>query len=368
MKIHVIKTPEYEFEEYLKVCEFLQSFQGPMEFISTEYEFDKNEFYFLRYELYPEHSFKYPSNDSALPFDSSRGAPLSWREMFSLCENYREKEEIQSNDFVILLTKRKNGMNWFSAFDQKNNAFVHTAEWELYTKDVSPKYPIAYEVVANTLQTLMNVDLNTIPNEYIHQPFKACMNDLCQNKKEIIIKLSNARICPECLDRIKSQHVSNEMLKQAQAIFKGIQSEFDFKVDTKPIAPSKISISEKADIFLDDYNIVLNMPELWKTLYIFFLQHPEGVLLVNLVDFSDNLKSIYRVCRPNATENFVNSKIDNLVYAQGGAFNQVRGRLNNKIIELLKEPRYKNYIIDGRRSMPYSINIPRELVDIDIRF
>jgi len=364
MKIHVIKTPEYEFEEYLKVCEFLQSFQGPMEFISTEYEFDKNEFYFLKYELYPDHPFKYPSNDSALPFDPNRGAPLSWREMFSLCENYREKEEIQSNDFVILLTKRKNGMNWFSSFDQKNNAFVHAAEWENYTKDVSPKYPIAYEVVANTLQTLMNVDLNTIPNEYIHQPFKACMNDFCQNKQEIIIKLSNSRICPECLDRIKSQHVSNEMLAQVQAIFKGIQSEFDFKVDTKPIAPSKISISEKADIYLVDYDIPLNMPELWKTLYIFFLQHPEGVLLVNLVDFSDNLKSIYRVCRPNATENFVNSTIGNLVFAQGGSFNQIRGRLNTKIMDLLKEPRYKNYIIDGGRSMPYSINIPRELVDI----
>ena len=364
MKVHLIKTPEYTSEEYTKVCEFLQSFQGPMDFISTDYEFDKKDFYFLRYELYPEHSFKYPSNDSALPFDPSRGAPLSWREMFSLCENYRVKEEIQSNDFVILLTKRKNGMNWFSSFDQRNNAFVHTAEWEYFVTDVSAKYPIAYEVVANIVRTFMNLDLENIPNQYIHEPFKACMNDFCQNKKEIIIKLSNSRICPDCLDRIKSQHVSNEMLEQVQAIFKGIQSEFDFKVEKKPLTPSKISISDNGIIYLVDYDIVLNMPELWKTLFIFFLKHPEGVLAVNIGNYAEELKDIYKKCRPKAKNEMVNAAISNLVHHDGASFNQTRSKLNKMIKDLLKEPRCNFYTIDGAKNNPYLVTIERDLVDI----
>ena len=364
MKIHLIKTPEYALEEYSKVCEFLQSFQGPMEFISTEYEFDEKDFYFLRYELYPHHPFKYPANDKALPYDPNRGTPLSFKELFSLCDFYRNEEKISSTDFVILLTNRKNGMNWFSAFDQKNNVFVHTAEWELYTNDVSPKYPIAYEVVANTIQTLMNLDVTTIPNEYIHQPFKACMNDFCQNKKEIIIKLSNSRICPECLARIKSQLVSNEMLKQVQAIFKGIQSEFDFRVEETPLAPSKISISDDGIIYLNDYDIVLNMPELSKTLLIFFLRHPEGLSAVDIRGFEDELKEIYRVCRPNAREEIVISTISNLVHYSGTSFNQTKSRVNRIIKELLKEPRSQYYLIDGGRNNRYSINIPRDLVDI----
>lgn len=364
MKIHLIKTPEYEYDDYLQVCEFLQSFQGPMEFISTEYEFDKKDYYFLRYELYPDHPFKYPSNDSAIPFDPSRGAPLSWREMFSLCEKYREKEEVLSNDFVILLTKRKNGMNWFSSFDQKNNAFVHTAEWEHFVNDISPKYPVAYEVVANIIRTCMNLDLENIPNQYIHEPFKACMNDFCQNKQEIIIKLSNSRICPECLARIKSQYVSNEMLAQVQSIFKGIQSEFDFKVEDTPLAPSKISISDDGIIYLNDYDIVLNMPELSKTLLIFFLRHPEGLSAVDIRGFEDELKDIYRVCRPNAREEIVISTISNLVHYSGTSFNQTKSRVNRIIKDLLKEPRSQYYLIDGGRNNRYSINIPRDLVDI----
>jgi hypothetical protein len=50
-KIHLIRTPDYEVEEYQKVCELLQSFQGPMEFISTEYQFDEHQFDFLNVDF-----------------------------------------------------------------------------------------------------------------------------------------------------------------------------------------------------------------------------------------------------------------------------------------------------------------------------
>ncbi len=366
MKIHLIKTPEYDYDEYLQVSEFLQSFQGPMEFISTEYEFDKKDFYFLRYELYPEHPFKYPANDKALPYDPDRGTPLSFKELFSLCEYYRQLERISSTDFVILLTNRKNGMNWFSAFDQKNNVFVHTAEWELYTRDVSPKYPVAYEVVANTIQTLMNLDVTTIPNEFIHQPFKACMNDFCQNKQEIIIKLSNARICPGCIDRIRSQNVSDDMLAQVQAIFKGIQSEFDFKVEEKPLSPSKVVVHANGDIELLDYGINLNLPSSWKALYIFFLKHPEGMLFSDLEKNKDELKNLYKICRPRVKDAMLNSTITNLVDADGASFRSAKSRLNTKIQDLLKNPRASFYIIDGIQYNKFSINAAsiNKLVDI----
>lgn len=366
MKIHLIKTPEYALEEYSKVCELLQSYQGPMEFISTEYEFDKNEFYFLKYELYPQHPFKYAAIDKALPYDPNRGTPLSFKELFSLCEYYRGKEDISSNDFVILLTNRKNGMNWFSAFDQKNNVFVHTAEWELYTNDVSPKYPVAYEVVANTIQTLMNLDVTTIPNEFIHQPFKACMNDFCQNKKEIIIKLSNSRICPECLARIKSQNISNELLKQVQAIFKGIQSEFDFRVEDTPLTPSKVLINSTCDIELIEYGINLNLPSLWKSLFIFFLRHPEGMFVPDLEKHVPELISIYKKCRPNVREEMAEGVINNLVEAD--YFRSIKSKLNSRIQDLLKDPRASFYIIDGMQYNKFSIYVASRDNLVDIRW
>ena len=82
------------------------------------------------------------------------------------------------------------------------------------------------------------------------------------------------------------------------------------------------------------------------------------------INNSDELKGIYKICRPKASERLVNSTIANLVHHSGASFNQKRGRLNKKIIQLLKEPRFKHYIIDGQRNDRYFINISSDLVDI----
>ncbi len=363
-KIHLIKTPEYELEEYLKVCEFLQSFQGPLEFISSDYDNYMLDFVQLIKEpLMEPYPFKF-KNSAKVVLDPLLYNSLSWDEIFSFCEAYRKWKEIPRDEFVILLTNRRNEYNWFSSFDQKNNAFVHTSDWEHYVADISVHYPVAYEVVANIVRTFMNLDIENIPNKYIHEPFKACMNDFCRNKSEIIIKISNARICTDCLARIKSENGSDLVLNQVQSIFNGIHSEFNFKVEDKSLEPSKIIVSDKAVISLKDYDIDINMPEIWKTLYIFFLRHPEGVLLVDLDNFTDELKGIYKICRPKASDKLVNSTIANLVHHSGASFNQKRGRLNKKIVQLLKEPRFKHYIIDGQRNDRYFINISSDLVDI----
>jgi hypothetical protein len=47
MKVYLIKTPEYESENFKDVANLLCSFEGPLDFIPFFYEFDKNEFYFL---------------------------------------------------------------------------------------------------------------------------------------------------------------------------------------------------------------------------------------------------------------------------------------------------------------------------------
>ena len=180
MKIHLIKTPEYEIENVREVHEFLSSFEGPFEFVLSEHEFNRNDFYFLQYNLFPYHNFIYQSNSKVIKFDPQRGNPLSWRELFSLCDNYREVFNLNSDDFVVLLTKRKNALNWFSAKDDFRNVFVHTAEWDSYTS-IHSKYPIGYQVIENVIQSMMQLDFTNIPNQYIHEPLVGCMNDLCNS-------------------------------------------------------------------------------------------------------------------------------------------------------------------------------------------
>lgn len=131
MKIYLIKTPEYNSESFKDVCELLCSFDGALDFISSEYEFDKEEFPFLK-KFNLDFLFKYDSPLKKVNYNNGQELPLSWRELFSLCEYYRSKFNIENTDFVVLLTSRRNALNWFSHCSNKK-AFVHTGDWELFT-------------------------------------------------------------------------------------------------------------------------------------------------------------------------------------------------------------------------------------------
>ncbi|TAG58974.1 MAG: hypothetical protein EAZ27_01125 [Cytophagales bacterium] len=151
MKIYLLKTPDLSEQEFNNVYNLLDTFEGPLEFLKVDFEFDTDKFAFLK-KFYPDFKFKYESDITKTKFDNERSIPLSWRELFSLCAHYRHSFNLLSTDFVVLLTNRRNALNWFSAFDNDKNIFVHTNEWETYT-NANPKYPIAH-----SRQSLFNIN------------------------------------------------------------------------------------------------------------------------------------------------------------------------------------------------------------------
>jgi hypothetical protein len=358
MRVYLIKTPEYELENFKDVCNLLSSFEGALDFIPSFYEFDKNEFYFLQYD------FKYTSNETSIKFDPSQGNPLSWMELFSLCDFYREVFKIESNAFVVLLTNRKNALNWFSANDMSRNIFVHTAEWELYTQ-VNAKYPIAYQVVENIMQSLMNLNVEEGPSDYIHEPLKGCMNDFCDDKNQIIIKLQTANICNSCVQKIKEEKVDAKILKQARAIFNGIRNEFIFLEDREEAPePTPLIVDKNGKIILPEQNLEIRLTPLFKTLYLFFLSKPNGVTVAQLSDFKDELLLIYKKLKPGISDEEASKRIENLSHPLGDGFNPTKTHINKIITDLLSEPVADFYRISGTAGNPYHIKVPRNLIDI----
>lgn len=362
MKVHLIKTPEYSLEEFRQVYDLLASFDGPIEFIPSMYEFNKEDFYFLQYDLYPTHKFKYPTNETALKFDSSKDYPLSWRELFSLCDFYREIFKIGYDSFVILLTQRKNALNWFSATDNSRNIFVHTAEWENYTH-VNSKYPIAYQVIENIMQSLMNINIYNISNEFAHEPLRGCMNDFCNNKTQIIIKLQTANICPDCVKKIKSEGISSEVVGQTRNILNGIRNEFVFQ-EEHSIEPVSLIVDSTGKIEIPEHNLEIKLTPLFKTLYLFYLSKPLGVAVSELCDHQEELLEIYRKLRPNVSVEDAKTRISNLSHPLGDGFNPTRSQINRIITNLLQDPLADFYRISGSAGKPYKVTLPRELVDI----
>jgi hypothetical protein len=374
MKIYLIKTPEYNQDAFREVADLLKTIDGPMQFIPSLYEFEKSEFYFLRYSLFPHHNFSYPSNDNAIKFDPNKIHPLSWRELFSLCKYYRNHFSIEADSFVVLLTQRKNSLNWFSALDGSNNIFVHTAEWDLYT-NVNSKYPIAYEVVQNIVQSLMDIDMSNIPNAYCHEPLRGCMNDFCYNKRQVVIKLQTANICGDCIERIRSKNIDNKLIIQVNALFNKIRNEFIFQmsaasnpvaepeIENPPINPIPLVVERDGRLILPTLNLEIEMTPLFKALYLFFLFNPEGVTLSSLCDYNDEIRNIYMRLRPGVAPEDAISRIEKLTYPNGDGFNTPKSHINKIINNLLPEL-VEFYQISGTRGGAYSIQLPRRLIDI----
>jgi hypothetical protein len=373
MKVHLIKSPEYEVENYQKVVALLKSTPGPIQFKSSSYEFDKAAFYFLQYDLTDFHPFNYTSNTEKIKFEPKRGNPLSWEELFQLCDFYRESFCIPDEDFVILLTNRKNSLNWFSAFEStsKRNIFIHTAEWKYYTDfdKLECEYPIAHQVAENIFQILMEVDIKNIPNQHAHYPSICCINDVCPNKLEVIHKLKSGGICETCIEAIKAKVPNYEISRQLKLILNKVRDRFDELV-FETIQPewSKLTISDNYVNFVS-YKKSFKLTDLKLALYVFYLVEApeEGVTLEQLKKESNKQKliKIYRDLAPNYSEDKCIGVISDLL-SKDNAFSENKSALNRTIRGSLGDNLISSqYIISGEKGDAYKVHIAnRNLVNI----
>lgn len=362
MKTFLIKTPEYKLEYFNEVNDLLRSFEGPLEFVTSSYEFDESDHYFLNYSLFPNHPFNFPTNTTKIKFDPKQRIPLSWRELFSLCSFYRELFSIDPDDFVVLLTDRSNALNWFSAF-QERNIFVHTAGWTKITQK-NAKYPISYQVIENIMQSLMKIDISETPNDYVHDTTRGCMNDFCKNKEEILSKLRTADICDDCQQKIGNEGIDHEILSQTMTIFNGIRNELIFKLEPKKVDPIPIIVDENSNILLPSKGLEIKLTPLFKTLYLFFLKNEQGVKLVDLSDHYEELFKIYIKLRPGVAKESAIKSIKDLTHPFGASFNSMKSKTNRIITTLLDDPLADFYRISGSSGKRYSIKVPRNLIDI----
>lgn len=349
MKVYLIKTPEYDKQSFLEVKEILTSYNGPMVF---------------------EHDFTDFTNDFNFQQlnGQSRFYPLSWEDLFAVCDKFREAKRIDENDFVVLLTKRRNELNWFSSFEQgKRNIFVHTGDWELFVQ-AHHKYPVAHNVIENVLNVLEGQDLNHL-YKYIHKEPIGCYNDFCEKKSQIILKLRTADICPVCLDRLKRENVDPALIYQAVNIFENIRKQTLFRQGFTIVHQiSKIKVTKDYRIFLTDYgNIEVQLPGLYKALYLLYLEHPEGIEDTDFDSYKGQLKNLYFDISPSSSLQKMSRSIDLLCNPLEGSKREKRSFINRKIKDKLGENGNNlvdTYCITGKNNEPKKINIDRELVTL----
>jgi hypothetical protein len=382
MNIHLIRSSELNVEIYANVWNLLRKFQGPLQYFESEDVLGEYKQYdqewlsedhlndIQRINFSPDldsvnHKTEFDSRNISLTnnFDEKIA---TWEDFFATCEKYRSEYKIPDNDLVFLLTDISNDKNWFGASDKSmRNVFIQTSNWsDFFGAKTDERFPVAYEVVVWILRILM-YDSRSEFAQYLHPQPKGCMMDFCEDKAQIILKMRTADICSDCLKHIQSRDVSRTALNQILETMDGIRGNILFRERSAVLnRPSKLEIrGYMKRIFLSDLGdleIHLNPKE--KTLFLFFLNHPEGVRIVDLIDYKDEILTIYKRFSRAATPQIIEKAVNLMLQPTEGNINQVLTRIRSKFRQSAGESISTYYTIEGIRNEPYKIALNRELI------
>lgn len=346
MKVYLTSTPEFSTDVLNEVALILGKIPGELEFILGKPLTDQ------------QVRLSNPDLTDIELIDS-----LSFDELFGLCGAFRAIKEIPQDAYVVLVTSIENNMDWFSAFNGKN-IFIHGIDWEYYTKR-DAKFGIAYQVLENIFQSQIELDLNDVKNEpNIHMDSIGCINDFCQKKKDVMLKLRTADICDSCIDRAIEKRVDPLILQHIIESVEGLRKAFiNSNRINATIQPLPVHIDNKRSIRIGDHDI--KMVALQKVLFIFFLKNLEGVKTKLVCEHQDELFELYLEIRKSGEK----EKIKNMFDPVEPSFKVHKSKLNKVLIALLGKKLAEYYIIDNVEIKDgynlYKINLEEDYIAID---
>jgi tetratricopeptide (TPR) repeat protein len=126
---------------------------------------------------------------------------------------------------------------------------------------------------------------------------------------------------------------------------------------------SRLVISDDFRLFLPDYNnLEIELTPLPKTVFLFFLRHPEGVLLKFLIDHHSELLGIYKLVSNRETWDEMVFSIDELTNPTKNSINEKCSRIKEAFVNHFEDRIARNYYISGDRGKEKGIILSRDMV------
>ncbi len=135
-------------------------------------------------------------------------------------------------------------------------------------------------------------------------------------------------------------------------------------IEIKPL--SSLKIDNTYHIHLPEFKKEVKMYTMPKTVYFFFLRHPQGIYLKDISDYRQELIQIYWILTKKG-ETFAEcvAQIDKLVdTTQGNLLNQYMSRVSEAFRKVLSSELAKNYSISGKRNELYRIKLDADKVTL----
>jgi TonB-dependent SusC/RagA subfamily outer membrane receptor len=127
---------------------------------------------------------------------------------------------------------------------------------------------------------------------------------------------------------------------------------------------SKLVITRDYRIVLPDYNnMEISMTPIVKAVYLLFLRHPEGINYKDLVDYRDELTSIYVDIKGAPLDAKMEQSVVRATNPLDNSINEKVARIREAFVTRFDEHLATNYIVHGGRGEAKRIPLHRELVE-----
>ena len=135
-------------------------------------------------------------------------------------------------------------------------------------------------------------------------------------------------------------------------------------------APGRLLVNGDMKIVLPEYDeMEIEMPAMCRTLYILFMkqrkQGSDGIVLKNMDEHSDEIRNIYCMVKPGASDYRVTQTVDNLCDPLSDSLNQMISRINRCIRNVITDKQLaQQYIITGTRGGEYGIGLAPDRMEL----
>lgn len=138
------------------------------------------------------------------------------------------------------------------------------------------------------------------------------------------------------------------------------------KIVINPDGFSRVVVNGNTQIVLADYDeTVINMGARERTLYIFFLKHPEGIKQADVCDYENELLQIYSLVKPGASDETASRTIGNLCDPFSDALYQSLSKIKRAVKHAIQDEEIsRRYYVDGERGDLYRIAVKPELITL----
>ena len=135
---------------------------------------------------------------------------------------------------------------------------------------------------------------------------------------------------------------------------------FAYLHSAESLAPMIISRGYK--IYLGEERKEVHLEPIVKSLYLLFLQHPEGIIFKDLPDYRQELASIYNKVRPWGLTDRAMQSIEDVTNPMLNSINEKCAKIKKVFEAMLDNSIAEQYYIKGKRGQVKRINLPRDLV------